>query len=84
MKHLWRFGKGYLAVAGGLSSAVYSERSIANCVDCRAEDIDLDGGGYVKLAGGFKAGAVNLGLLYRNFVSGDLDNAIYITVGTGF
>lgn len=80
----WKFGGGYLAVAGGFSSAVYSERSISNCVDCYAEDIELDGGGYVKLAGGFKAGVINLGLLYRNFVSGDLDNAIYITIGTGF
>lgn len=80
----WKFGNGYAAVAGGLVSALYSERSISNCVDCRAEDIDLDGGGYVKLAAGVKAGAVNLGLLYRNFISGDIDNSIYITIGTAF
>jgi hypothetical protein len=80
----WRFDGGHAGLAAGFSSALYSERSISNCSDCREEDIDLDGGGYGKLAAGFKAGVMHIGLTYRAFFSGDIDNAVYLTVGTGF
>lgn len=80
----WQFDRGYASVAAGYSGAVYSERSITNCSDCPSEDIDLDGGGYAKAAAGFRAGVVNIGLMVRTFVSGDIDNEIYLTVGTAF
>ncbi|MBN1378171.1 MAG: hypothetical protein JXA04_02950 [Gammaproteobacteria bacterium] len=83
----WQFGtnkNSYFTVAAGFNTALVSERAIPNCRNCRSEDIEIDGGGYIKLAVGAKAGAVNLGLLYRQFFSGDYDNAVYITIGSGF
>ncbi len=85
----WKFGtnkNSYVTTAIGLNTAITSERTILNCADCYAEDIDIDGGGYVKLAIGTKLGAVNVGLLYREFLndSSGMDNTMYLTIGTGF
>ncbi len=84
----WRFGdKGSLSFLTqvGLSSVVASERSIAECSNCRSEDIDLDGGAFVKVAVAKKLESVNIGLQATQYVSGDgLKNSIGVTLSTTF
>lgn len=83
----WYFGeenKAALQLQGGFSAMVSSERSISNCSDCRSEDIDIDGGAFVraKLLG--TGESISYGLVLTQYVSGDLGTAIGFQIGFGF
>ena len=84
----WRFAQSERASAilqGGFSAVFVSDRSIADCVDCDSQDIDIDGGAFIagKLAYNFEK--FSLGLNVRQYVSGDgLSNMFGIIVDTEF
>lgn len=84
----WQFGeKKDVRVAAqlGFSTVGASERSIANCSDCRSEDIDIDGGAFIKAGVTKDLGAVNIGLQATQYISGDgLKNSLGFTLSTKF
>lgn len=83
----WVFGKenkAALQLQGGFSAMLSSERSISNCSDCRSEDIDIDGGAFVraKLLG--TGSTIKYGLVLTQYVNGDLGTAVGFQIGSDF
>lgn len=75
----------YLTARAGLSTFLSSERSIANCSNCYEEDIDINGGLYGALGAGVLFGETwGMGLIYKNYFSGDLENSIGVTLSFGY
>lgn len=69
----------------GINFMIYSERSIALCDDCYSEDIDVDGGVYLKAGLVKDTGAFNLGIHAKTYVTGDsLETAFGISVGSTY
>lgn len=78
-------GRTYITARGGLSLMLASERSISNCSDCREEDIEIDGGAYGALGAGVRLGnSFLLGVHYKHFFSGDIENASGISFSYNF
>lgn len=78
-------GRTYITVRGGLSVMLASERSISNCSDCWEEDIDIEGGLYGVLGAGVRLGrSFLLGVHYKQFLSGDIENAAGISLSYNF
>ena len=78
-------GRTYITARGGLSLMLASERSISNCSDCREEDIEIDGGAYGALGAGVRLGnSFLLGVHYKHFFSGDIENATGISFSYNF
>ncbi|GLR70541.1 hypothetical protein [Agaribacter marinus] len=74
-----------LRAQGGFGAVVYSERSISNCSNCRSEDIDVDGGAFVKLSADKDFGTVTVGIFAQQFLGGDgLDNIYGLRFSSGF
>jgi hypothetical protein len=77
--------KTYITARAGVSAMISSERSISNCTNCYEEDIDIDGGVYAMLGAGVRLGhSWTLGLHYKNYFSGDIDNAVGIAFSYGY
>ncbi len=74
----------YVSLRGGLTHMFASERSIENCSDCSSQDINVDGGMFVQAAAGINLGrSFNLGIFYKNYLSGDLEDAIGLKLSFG-
>ncbi|PCK03766.1 MAG: hypothetical protein COA42_19830 [Alteromonadaceae bacterium] len=66
----------YATVRAGVATLLASERAIGNCSNCRSEDIDIDAGAYVLVGTGVNFSSFwGLGIHYKQYVSGDLENA---------
>lgn len=77
--------KVYLTTRAGVSVVLASERSISNCSNCYEEDIEIDGGFYGMLGAGMRLGQTwALGLHYKNYFSGDIENAVGLTISYGY
>ena len=69
----------------GFTAVFASERSIVNCDDCFSEDIDVDGGAFIKGSIERNLGSVAVGLYLQQYLGGDgLSNSIGINISTGF
>ncbi len=83
----WTFGEAEqmdFITQGGYSFSAQSERSIDYCSDCFAEDIDLDGGAFIKARLGHNTESVRFGLLIQQFISGDLGTVVGLEIGSSF
>lgn len=83
----YRFGAdklSFFTVRGGLNGVVYSERGISNCSDCYSEDIDIEGGVYGLIGVGRTLGAIDLGLQFQQYFSGDIDNVVRLKISGSF
>lgn len=77
--------KTYVTARAGMSVMVASERSISNCSNCYEEDIDIDGGFYGLLGAGVRLGqAWALGVHYKSYFTGDIENAVGVNVSYGY
>jgi len=85
---LWRFGEQsdiILSTQGGFSVVGSSERSISFCDDCHSEDIDVDGGVFVRgeITKNFES--VAIGLQATHYLGDDgLKDNIGVTVKMAF
>ncbi len=76
-----------VAVIGqvGMSFMAYSERSISYCDDCYSEDIDVDGGLFLKAGIVKDTGSFNIGLHAKTYLSGDsMGTTFGISVGSSY
>jgi hypothetical protein len=83
----YRFGAdnlSFFTVRGGASAILGSERSISNCSNCYAEDIEIDGGIYGVLGVGQTMGSLDWSLQFQQYFSGDLDNVIRLKLSGAF
>lgn len=83
----YRFGRdnmSFFSVRGGFSGILGSERSISNCRNCYSEDIEIDGGAYGVLGIGQTLGAIDIGLQFQQYFSGDLDNTLRLKISGAF
>ena len=72
----------YLDFFTGYEQVLTSGRSISNCTDCYDDDIDIDSGLYLMPRLQFETqGGYIFSLSYRQYLSGDLENAIAFTIG---
>lgn len=75
----------YITARAGVSAIPYSERNISDCDGCHAEDIDIDGGFYAMVGAGVRfAKSWTVGLRYKSYLSGDINNAAGIAFSYGF
>ncbi|RZA06065.1 MAG: hypothetical protein EOO68_05660 [Moraxellaceae bacterium] len=82
--HFGADGLSFFTVRGGYSGIFSSERSISNCDNCYSEDINIDGGAYGVLGVGRSLGYLNVGVQFQQYFSGDLNNAIRLTLSGSF
>lgn len=69
--------RAYWSARAGVSALAASQRGIDNCSDCREEDIDIDGGAYGLAGIGYRVGNTwSIGLQYKQYFSGDLENSV--------
>lgn len=74
----------YVTLRGGLTYMFASERAIENCSDCSSQDIDVDGGMFVQAGAGINLGrSFTLGLYYKNYFSGDIEDAVGLRLSIG-
>ncbi|WP_448563389.1 hypothetical protein [Thalassotalea ganghwensis] len=70
---------------GGIDIMTRSERTIPGCSNCSEQDIDLDGGVFVK--GGIKkvSQGFNMGLYVKYYLTGDgLNSSVGLSFGSSF
>lgn len=80
----WHWGRDSqfsAALQAGYSQLVRSERSIGNCSNCHKEKINLDAGAFTDANLQYSFGSWHLGLLGRQYLSGDLGTAVGVTIG---
>lgn len=84
----WSFGEDdsvSTRAQAGFTAVVASERSISFCSDCFSEDIDIDGGAFVKASLEKDTGPVTIGLYYQQFLASDgLSNSFGLNISGGF
>lgn len=83
----YRFGQDnmtFVTIRGGISGILASERSISNCSNCYAEDIEIDGGVYGVIGIGQTIGRLDLGLQFQQYFSGDIDNSLRLKLSGAF
>jgi hypothetical protein len=83
----YRFGAnnmGFFTARAGISGILGSERSISSCSNCYSEDIDIKGGAYGLLGVGQTFGRVDIGLQFKQYFSGDLDNSLGFKISGAF
>lgn len=69
----------------GADFMVYSERSIGFCDDCYSEDIDVDGGVFLKVGFVKDTDIVNIGFHAKTYLRGDsIDTVFGISVGSTY
>ncbi|HEY3486542.1 MAG TPA: hypothetical protein VGL10_00615 [Gammaproteobacteria bacterium] len=66
--HMGESKSDYFAIKGGFSSFLTSERSISNCSNCREEDIEIDGGGYIQTALGIGSNSLGVAFRYSHYL----------------
>ena len=85
--HMYFFGeKNDIAVIAqvGVNTMVSSERSIALCDNCHSEDIDVDGGLFLKAGVVKDTGSFSLGFHATTYVSGDIGTTFSISAGSTY
>jgi hypothetical protein len=85
--HMYFFGEtNDVAVIGqaGVDFMASSKRSIAFCDDCNSEDIDVDGGLFLKAGIVKDTGPFNLGLNVKTYLSGDLGTTLSVSFGSTY
>ncbi len=83
----WTFGEAQkldFITQGGFSFSALSERSIDYCSNCYSEDIELDGGAFIKARLSHSSESVRFGLMVQQFISGDFDTVIGFEIGSSF
>lgn len=82
------FGPGdrtYVTARAGMSIMLASDRSIANCSNCEEQDIEIDGGFYGMAGLGVRLGQNwALGAHYKSYFTGDIENAVGVSVSYGY
>lgn len=74
----------YWSLHGGASYMLESERSISNCSDCHSEDIEVDGGLYGEASAGLNLfRSFTLGIYYKSYFSGDMEDAVGLKFSFG-
>lgn len=74
----------FVTLRGGYATMLESERSISNCSDCYAEDIEIDGGAYAMAGVGVNLARIfSMGLYYKAYLSGDMENAVGLRFSFG-
>lgn len=74
----------YWSMHGGASYMLESERSISNCSNCHSEDIEVDGGVYGEASAGINLfRSVTLGVYYKSYFSGDMEDAVGLKLSFG-
>ncbi|NCP63988.1 MAG: hypothetical protein GW763_01080 [Paraglaciecola sp.] len=68
----------------GFSVVTASERAIELCTDCYSEKIDINGGVFVSASAQRHVGSVVLGVYFQQFLSGDINNQLGLTISSGF
>lgn len=69
----------------GINAMLYSERSIAFCDNCYSEDIDIDGGAFIKAGVVKDINQFSFGLHTKFYLSGDQLNSTFgISVGSTY
>lgn len=80
----WAFGeKGDVTATlqGGFGVMVASQRRIENCSNCFSEDIDIDGGAFIKASLMKKNETFDIGIFAQQYLGGDgVTNAFGIAV----
>lgn len=80
----WEFGEKNDVAAtlqGGFGVMLASERSIENCSNCFSEDIDVDGGAFVKASLMKRTDSFDIGIFAQQYLGGDgITNAFGIAV----
>lgn len=83
----YRFGAdklSFFTIRGGAAGMLYSERGISNCSNCHSEDINIDGGLYGLIGVGRTLGAIDVGLQFQQYFSGDIDNVVRLKISGSF
>jgi hypothetical protein len=83
----YRFGAdnlSFVVVRGGGTAVLFSERSISGCSNCYSEDIDIQGGIYGVLGIGRTLGALDIGLQFQQYFTGDIDNSFRFKISGAF
>lgn len=74
----------YMTVRGGYAFMLASERSIGSCTDCHSEDIDVNTGAFGLVGFGVNLHRYfSLGLYYKNYLSGDVEDAVGLKLSFG-
>lgn len=68
----------------GANTLFSSSRSISNCEDCYEDDIDINGGAYLQAQFGTVIGWAELSLVYKHYLSGDLESAAGVSLTRHF
>lgn len=74
----------FFTARGGVNGIFASERSIANCSSCYAEDLDINGGFYGVLGVGHSFNAMDIELQFQQYFSGDLENSLRLKISSSF
>lgn len=75
----------YITARMGVSTLLASEHSIANCSNCSSFDIDVSGGLYAAFGAGIRTGqSWGLGIMYKNYLTGDLENSVGVSLTYGY
>lgn len=83
----YRFGAdnlSFVVVRGGGTAVLASERSISGCSNCYSEDIDIEGGIYGVVGIGRTLGALDIGLQFQQYFTGDIDNSVRFKISGAF
>jgi len=74
----------YFTARGGFGVMLQSDRSIDNCSDCYSENIDVRDGAYALVGVGVNLfSSFNLGVYYRKYISGDLEDSVGLRLSFG-
>lgn len=74
-----------LYAQGGINIMARSERTIEACSNCSSQDIDIDGGLFIKTGVKKKFGRMNIGLHAKYYLSGDsLNSTLALSIGSDF
>lgn len=74
----------FFTARAGVNGIFASERAIANCSNCYAEDLDINGGFYGVLGVGHSFNRMDIELQFQQYFSGDLDNSLRLKISSRF
>lgn len=73
-----------LRLQGGFGLMTFSERSIGSCTNCYSEDIDIDGGLFIKASALRSGESVSVGGYIQQYVGDGINTVIGITIASSF
>lgn len=73
-----------LRLQGGASAMVNSERSIESCSNCYSQDIDVDGGLFVKASALRNTDSLSFGVFLQQYLGDGLSTAFGVTLASRF